>query len=160
MLLEAFEKVRDRRPAATLTIVGCSPDVAQHGVRVLGFLDKDKPGEAALLRDALLDSTLFAMPSQWESLGIVYAEAAMFGLPVVMLAGQGREDMFPASMASVLQNATAQSLAHELLALAEDPERMPAMGAAGRQLVLERHTWPQTAAALTRAIEQVVDRLA
>lgn len=154
LLVDAFARVAAQRPQATLTVIGCSPNVQQHGVRVLGYLDKDDPVQGPALRAALERATVFAMPSHWESLGIVYLEAAMYGLPVVMLTGQGREDLFPSDMAVALDDPDPDGLADALLALAADPDRMRAMGAAGRARVLEHHTWPRTADALVARIEQ------
>lgn len=146
LLLEAFAHVRARRPDATLTIIGCSPNVAQAGVRVLGFLRKDDAREGSALEAEFRHATVYCMPSHWESVGIVYMEAALYGLPVVMLMGQGREDIFPESMAISLRDAGADSLATALLSLAEDPHRMHAMGRAGYEQVSRVHTWPHVAA--------------
>jgi glycosyltransferase involved in cell wall biosynthesis len=156
LLLEAFAKVRSERPGATLTVVGCNPSIDQPGVNVLGYLRKDVPEEARALQQALRHATVFAMPSHWESFGIVYLEAAMYGLPVVMLAGQGREDTFPASMAVVLPDACPGALARELLSLASDVDRMRSMGEAGRAFVHDNHTWPRVAETIGSLLERVV----
>ena len=144
-LLDAFRVVRRARPDATLTIAGCSPPVHEDGVRVLGFLDRDDPRDAAALHEAFVEATIFCMPSRWESTGLVYLEAAMYGLPVVMLCGQGREALFDPKMAVHLPDAEPALLAEALLDLAGAPDRMEAMGAAGRSAVLAKHTLPVVA---------------
>lgn len=50
-------------------------------VRVYGLLRKFVPKENAALDKLLLESDFFILPTQAEALGLVYAEAAAFGLP-------------------------------------------------------------------------------
>ena len=50
-------------------------------VRVYGLLRKFVPKENAALDKLFLDSDFFILPTQAEALGLVYAEAAAFGLP-------------------------------------------------------------------------------
>lgn len=141
LLVEAFRKFRRHFPSSALTIIGCSPRVNGDGIRVLGFLDKQNPAHATVLADAYREATIFCMPSAWESTGIVYMEAAQHGLPVVMLAGQGREDIFLDSMGLALKDPGADDLAEALVELASDPERMEAMGRAGRKHIEENYSW-------------------
>lgn len=156
LLVEAFTAVRRERPEATLTVIGCEPDVDGPGIEVLGFLAKDSPAEAATLDQALCRATVFAMPSHWESTGIVYMEAATYGLPIVMLRGQGREHLFAADVSVTLDDPSPAVLAQALLDLAADPAAMAAMGAAGRALVHARYRVPvvtdQIEGFLSRAI--------
>lgn len=153
LLLEAFRDLRRRRPDSTLTIIGCEPEVSEPGVEVLGFLDKGSTRDAAAIDRAFRRATVFCMPSHWESIGIVYMEAALYGLPVVMLAGQGREAVFPASMAVHVAWPDAELLSQELDSLTSDPERMQRLGADGRARVLAELTWP----AVGRRVSGFVD---
>lgn len=143
-LLDAFRAVRARRPDARLTVIGCRPDVHEAGVSVLGYLRKDVPAEAEAIDAALRDATIFCMPSLWESTGVVYMEAALYGLPVVMVTGQGRQAIFEAG-ALILDDADPERLAVALRGLADDPDRMREMGSAGRSLVLDRYMWSRVA---------------
>lgn len=156
LLVDAFNTLRRERPEATLTIVGCEPDVARPGIEVLGFLAKDSPADSAQLDQALRRATVFAMPSHWESTGIVYMEAATYGLPLVMLTGQGREDLFPAAVAVALEDPSPAELARSLLRLAADPDAMAAMGAAGRALVHERYRLPVVADQIEGFLDRAV----
>jgi len=152
LLLDAFEVVREHRPAATLTVVGCSPRVRRPGVEILGFLRKDRPEDAAALQRVLRRSTVFCMPSYWESVGIVYMEAALYGLPLVMLAGQGREELFPPEVAHVLGEPDVEALAGCLLEMATDPDGMRAMGGRGRAHVAQNYSMPQ----LVRGVREML----
>ncbi|RPJ33213.1 MAG: glycosyltransferase [Verrucomicrobiaceae bacterium] len=153
LLLEAFAMLRRRFPAARLTIMGCVPPVKDPGVEVIGFLDKKQPAEAARIDEVFRSATVFCMPSHWESVGLVYMEAALYGLPVVMLRGQGRELVFPESMAVHLDSPDADSLAEVLIHLHEDPEAAHRMGQAGRRCVLENYTWRVVAGRLVERME-------
>ena len=88
-------------------------------------------------------ATVFCMPSYWESTGLVYLEAALYGLPLVMLAGQGREHVFPSDMAIHLDEGSVDDLADALVDLGADGGRAAALGRAGRQRVLADHTLPR-----------------
>jgi glycosyltransferase involved in cell wall biosynthesis len=147
--------VRARRPDAQLTVIGCRPDVSEPGVSVLGYLRKDVPAEAEVIAAALREATIFCMPSLWESTGLVYMEASLYGLPVVMVAGQGREEIFEAG-ALILDDADPERLAVALVGLADDPDRMRATGAAGRSLVLDRYMWPRVAQTVAGYLAEAV----
>ncbi|PZF85501.1 glycosyltransferase family 4 protein [Jiangella anatolica] len=155
-LVDAFRQVRAADPRAELTVVGAEPRLDEPGVTVLGYLDKEDPAAAAKLDAAIRRATVFCLPSEWESTGIVYMEAAMYGLPVVMLAGQGRESLFPADGGVVLPDGDPDRLAAALLEFGADPDRMRAMGAAGRAYVLANYTWPTVAARVAGFVDEAV----
>jgi len=159
LLAEAFALLRRDLPEATLTVVGCEPDLPGPGIRVLGYLDKSKNDDVAALRAAYAQATVFCMPSLWESTGIVYFEAAMSGLPVIMLGGQGRETLFPRGTAIQLQTPNARALADILMQLAREPQLAAAIGAAGRELVASRYLWPDVARRIMRMIDEAVSPL-
>ena len=67
-----------------LHVVGCTPaDALPAWVHVHGRLRKDVPEQAARLRNLFETSDLFIMPTRADAFGIVYAEAAAFGMPVI-----------------------------------------------------------------------------
>ncbi len=76
-LVEAFVKLRQRLPEATLTIVGCSPEIDVDGCDVIGRLPLSE------IEEYFHRATCFCMPSRVEPFGIVFLEAMQFGLPVV-----------------------------------------------------------------------------
>lgn len=156
LLIEAFRLLKRHCSQARLTVIGCNPPVSGDGIRFLGFLDKQDPAQAAVLENAYKQATIFCMPSLWESVGLVYMEAAQYGLPVVMLKGQGREDLFPESMALILDSPDAGDLASALIQLADDPAKMQAMGRAGRDYVIQNYTWPVVTRRLVDRIQSVL----
>lgn len=141
LLLEAFNKLRRERQEAKLIVVGCDPGIREDGVEITGFLNKRNKVDRDRFETVLRGSTIFCMPSFWEATGIVYMEAALWGLPVVMLKGQGREAIFPPSMSVHLDEPCPDHLAEVLRSLSDNPEEMSRMGQAGRRLVLENYTY-------------------
>ncbi|WP_333790245.1 glycosyltransferase family 4 protein [Ligilactobacillus animalis] len=68
----------------TLTIVGLDKpsDFTQSDVIFKGRLDKNDPAELSSLQAEYEQADLFLLPTQAEVAGIVFAEAAMYALPV------------------------------------------------------------------------------
>jgi len=68
-----------------LTIVGCIPpkEINDKDLTIIPFLDKNKIEDAKLLNKLFLESNFFLMPSKQECYGVVFCEAAAFGLPVL-----------------------------------------------------------------------------
>ncbi|MGQ0678384.1 MAG: glycosyltransferase family 4 protein [Actinomycetota bacterium] len=145
LLVSAFGIVKRSRPEATLTVIGCSPEIKLDGVEVLGFLRQDVPEQAAAFHRALTKATIFCMPSAWESTGLVYFEAALYGLPTIMLTGQERDKIFGTDMAVHVHRADPVELAASILDLSGSPDLMESMGRIGRRRVLEHHTFPVVA---------------
>jgi len=76
-LIEAFRRVRQQHPDAELDIIGCSPDVNEAGVNILGRVPRDE------LHRYFSQARMFVLPTVHEAFGIVFVEALHFGLPIV-----------------------------------------------------------------------------
>jgi len=104
---------------------------------------------------------IFVMPSVlehradgWtgEGFGIVYIEAAAFGLPVVAGSGGGAPEAVRDGVSGVVVNgASPDAVAAALVRLARDRDLRRAMGEAGRQWVRERFTFPRFRAEIAAA---------
>ena len=71
---------------ATLTVIGCSPEIPKglrSVVRIAGYLRKDSPGDSEKLFAILKDMHAVILLSQAECYGCVYCEANAFGLPAL-----------------------------------------------------------------------------
>ena len=66
-----------------LHVVGCSPEGLPSWVKIHGFLRKDRKDELSRLHALYTECDFFVMPTQAEAQGIVFTEAAAYGLPVV-----------------------------------------------------------------------------
>lgn len=91
LALDTYRALRERGVAATFDIVGCSPEEAQgiDGVTVHGRLDKGQPEHAARFAALMANASFFLMPTRQEAFGIVFCEAAAYGLPVIAAATGG-----------------------------------------------------------------------
>ncbi|MVN21121.1 glycosyltransferase family 4 protein [Mucilaginibacter arboris] len=68
-----------------LTICGCLPpiDLSSTDVTIIPFIDKRKPEGVKAFDSLLTKSHLLFVPSQAEAFGIVFCEAAAYGIPVI-----------------------------------------------------------------------------
>ncbi len=148
-VLEAFKRVRQRCPRATLLIVGCSPTINEPGVEVLGPVSQERVSEY------LANSTVFCMPSKREPFGIAYLEAMAAGLPVIasnlgavpdfIIEGENGYSVDPWNI---------RQLAYRMEQLVCDPERAREMGQNARFLVESQYTWRRTQAAMWKAVQE------
>jgi len=81
--VQATDAVRKLGIAATLHVVGCSPKGLPPWVQIHGLLRKDRKQELSKLHSLYADSDFFILPTQAEAQGIVFNEAAAYGLPVI-----------------------------------------------------------------------------
>lgn len=142
LVLDAWPEIRRAVPRARLIVVGDGPDrprlmdrvrrEAIAGVEFRGWI-----GDAE--RDRLYRSSrLFLLPSLLEGFGLVVAEAAVAGVPVLGLRGTVIEELFPEGQGAVLADEpTGRAVAAAAIPLLADPDRATAVGAAARARVNE-----------------------
>ncbi|HVN52339.1 MAG TPA: glycosyltransferase, partial [Acidimicrobiales bacterium] len=89
LLLDAFARLRRRRPGLRLTIVGHGPEetalqsqAGRLGIEDLVTFTGALP--AAAVADRLARSHVFALASRWENLSVAVLEACVVGLPAVV----------------------------------------------------------------------------
>ncbi len=85
LALSIQAELRRRGIQSELWIVGCNPfsGDAPPGVKCFGRLDKSKASEMATWHNCYRNSHVFLMPTRAECFGVVFTEAASFGLPSV-----------------------------------------------------------------------------
>jgi alpha-maltose-1-phosphate synthase len=151
-LLRAFPAVRERHPRAVLHIVGPRKPATQvdtPGVTYHGFLSKQDANQAKTLEGLFRRASLFVMPSLYEPYGIAPLEAMSFGVPCVVSNGWALPEMVtPGVTGELVQPASVDSLVETLSRLLSSPDKLRAMGQAGRSYVQQEYSW-----------ERVVDRL-
>ena len=148
VLLAALQALVQHVPSR-LTVVGADPaeisrrvadpDLMSH-IDVLG-----KVSDSVLWRQ-LGEADLLCAPSlTGESFGMVLIEAMAAGTPVLASKIAGYSDVVSNGVDGILvPPADPQALAEELQLLAHEPERLAAMGEAGRKSA-ERYAWPRIA---------------
>lgn len=153
LVRESFERVRSRRPEAMLVCAGpydlppgMTPGQREKGVLELGFLTEDEK------HDALAACSFLCVPSEGESFGLVYMEAAAYGkasiarrLPVLEeLLGRADAALLlgdPKGRASGIP-VTSEDLAAAMLQLLDSPDLAVEIGARARQAATE-FAWPK-----------------
>jgi glycosyltransferase involved in cell wall biosynthesis len=142
LLVEAFKKVKQSLPKATLTIAGCTPQINEPGVTVEGFLDRRDPKQYAKLCSLFQRASCFCLPSLFEPFGIVFIEAASVGLPSVAIDnGSRREAVLDGDTGYLADKPSPDAVADALLRLLKDPARNHEMGEAARRYAAENFTW-------------------
>jgi phosphatidylinositol alpha-1,6-mannosyltransferase len=99
---------------------------------------------------------VFAMPCRTRRAGLevegwgnVFIEAAACGRPVVVGdSGGAREALVDGATGLLVDGTEVDAVADAVASLLEEPARARAMGAAGRERVERRFTWPRAAAQL------------
>ncbi|MCI0404936.1 MAG: glycosyltransferase family 4 protein [candidate division Zixibacteria bacterium] len=84
----AFETLLQLEKAglpAELTVCGCTRprSVFHKALTVIPFLDKNDPVQSKHLSRLFLESDFLLLPTRYECYGVVFCEAAAFGLPVI-----------------------------------------------------------------------------
>jgi phosphatidyl-myo-inositol alpha-mannosyltransferase len=159
VLLAAFQALVEHVPSR-LTVVGADPEDVSRLVAdpdVLSHIDVlGKVSDSVLWRH-LGDADLLCAPSlAGESFGMVLIEAMASSTPVIASGIAGYSDVVTDGVDGVLvPPADPQALAEELQLLAHEPERLAAMGEAGRRSA-ERYAWPRIA----DEVKQVYDWVA
>jgi phosphatidylinositol alpha-mannosyltransferase len=160
VLLAAFQALVEHIPSR-LTVIGADPEDVSRLVAdpdVLSHIDVlGKVSDSVLWRH-LGDADLLCAPSlTGESFGMVLTEAFAAGTPVIASEIAGYSDVVTDGVDGVLvPPADPQALAEELQLLALEPERLVAMGEAGRRSA-ERYAWPRVADRVKQVYEWVTE---
>lgn len=158
-LAEAFVKVASRLPEAMLVVAGPDGgaredfqsriDRAGLGSRVILTGSLYGPAKA----QALADADVFCLPSRQEGFSMAILEALGSATPVVI----SENCHFPevsAAGAGIVTPLDTDVVADAVTGLLNDPSRAREMGMRGRELVLQRFTWPTIAGLSVRAMER------
>jgi alpha-maltose-1-phosphate synthase len=152
-LLAAFARVRRELPHAELVVAG-PPELpaGPNGVTFRGPVDQ------ATLRRLFAEATVFVLPTSYEGLGIPFLEAMVHALPCIGTRVCAVPELVQDGVTGLLvEPGDIDALAERMLALARDPARAVAMGAAGRQRAAE-HTQDRVAAAIVAGINRAAGR--
>ncbi len=100
-VVEAFVRVRERFPNATLDLVGEHPEINLPGVTDHGFLPRESKSAQDLLDRLFARATAFVLPSLFDPSPIAYLEAASAGLPVIATTCGGAGELLQDAAISV-----------------------------------------------------------
>lgn len=150
-LLEAFRGLRDRHPQAVLNIVGCSPEIDEPGVNVIGRVPREQ------LHCYFSEARLFVLPSVLDVFGIAFVEALHFGLPVVASAIGALPEMVREGINGfTVQPGDANRLSSALDCLLSSDEMALRFGEASHRLA-RQFTWLRAAGIMRDEIFRLVE---
>ena len=161
-LIEALPALRAQRPDVRLFVVGremqpgfrreledLAHDLGLNGNVIFTGQRRDVP-------QLMAAADVYAMPSQWEPFGLVFAEAMAMRLPIAALDNGGTPEVVAHGVTGLLSPlGDQQALTANLSALLADPARRAGMGERGRALVLDRFAL----ARMSRDVERVYAEL-
>jgi starch synthase len=115
------------------------------------------------IRQVLSAATVFACPSVYEPLGVVNLEAMACGTPVVASAVGGISEVVEHGVTGLLVPYDEQDperfqreLANAVNELLADPQRVAAMGRAGRERAITEFSWSAVAERTVRLYRQLL----
>jgi phosphatidylinositol alpha-mannosyltransferase len=155
VLLRAWPQIR-RRTGLRLTVAGADPlavrllltrvRVPDDGIDVVGFLSQEELTETLLSAKALVAPSLGR-----ESFGMVLTRAYACALPVVASDIPGYREVVETRAAVSVPAGDVETLIEAITKLVEDEPTREAMGAAARDVAVERYSWPR----LARRLEEI-----
>ncbi len=136
ILIKAFEKVLQKHPDATLTIIGCNP--ANINLPNCNILGKLPPGEVAAYYNK---AAVFCLPTLREPFGIVFVEAMHYKLPIIANNIGSIPDMVINDFNGFLIDNDVDGYADALCKLFDDPLRGKLLGENGFDHAQSEFTW-------------------
>jgi hypothetical protein len=101
---------------------------------------------------------LFVAPSLYESFGLIYLEAMNYAKPVIGCRSGGVPEVVDDGVTGVLVEPEAPTkLAEEIIDMLQLPERLYAMGQAGRQRLLDHFTYLRMAEKFAQAYRRLIE---
>lgn len=165
LLIPAFDIVRSNLPRVQMVVAGPDNDGYERTVRGWvedrGLTDHVHFVGPLYGRDvvqAYVDADVFALPSYTENFGMTVVEAMACKLPVVISDQVNIHAEVDRAGAGIVARCEAEDVARALTSVLQSPESVPAMGAAGRELVRSTYTWPAIVDSLTEEYENVIRR--
>lgn len=142
----------------TAAVMGDAPVPAN--VSFHGFLGKADPVQSATLDGLFRDATFFLLPTSAECFGVVFAEAALQGLPSISIATGGVTSAVRDAITGTLLplDATPADFAAAIAAVVTTPGRYEAMSRAALDDARTRLNWDVWATATAAAVAAALHR--
>lgn len=164
LVVRIHRELRKRGVPSQLVIIGSEPKLTGDldGIKVEGLLNKDDPAHLATILEALHGSHFLVVPSKAECYGMVYAEAATYGLPSVALNVGGVPTVVRSGVNGQMFEigSTAGAMAAWIGDTWSDVDRYVALARSTRTDYEQRLAWPVVVAQLTGIVESRRARVA
>lgn len=156
---EALLELKRRGIAAQLVVCGCTPPPGSDDPDLVreGFLNKNVPADLARLVDHLRTADVLLLPTRFEAYGIVFCEAAAYGIPVVATRTGGIPTAVQEGVTGHLigLNEGGAAYADRIEALVKEPARWQAMRLAARKRYEEVLNWDAFVRSMTTYAEEL-----
>ncbi|PYZ95868.1 hypothetical protein CR205_15920 [Alteribacter lacisalsi] len=158
----ALKELAPRYPEITYEIIGDGParhihkelvksEGLEKHVRFLGTLPK------AEVMKAMASATVFSLPSEQETFGLVYLEAMIHGTPAICCAGQGVDGIIKEKETGMLvESGDTAALVSALDFLLSNPDLAREIGNRGRETVMQNYTWERIGEQLEDLYETII----
>lgn len=151
---QATKLLNEKGLKTKLYVVGCEvPEGETHdGIVPVGFIDKKTEEGKKKLRDLIKSSHFLILPTKAEAFGIVYCEAAAFGVPSLApdVMGVGSAVIDGQTGVLLKRDAKAADYAEVIEGLFKAPEKYQALGESAYHYYRENFTWPKVAEKIKR----------
>lgn len=143
--------------AAELVVCGCVPPVQHPNMRVLGFLNKNNPAEFAQLLHEFNTSHFFVLPTRYEAYGLVFCEAAAYGLPALAPATGGIPTIIRDGETGFLLpvGADGAAYAEKMITVLRTPGYWQQLRNNARQRYTDTLNWERFASAFTALLARI-----
>lgn len=159
IVYKAVNFLRGRGHDIELDIVGCSVPAkvrASDWVTVVGYLNKANPSEYEEMDQLYRRASVFFVPSRAEAMGIVYSEAASYGVPVVAANTGGVSSAVDDGRTGILlhPDSSWSDYADKVERFIVDDVLFYRMSEAGYKRVFDRINWRNTVGVILHTIEE------
>ena len=155
LILDAFRQTRQKLPHARLVIIGCTPDIKEPGVEIIGSISKDVSGGMDKLLTYYSEASIFCLMSNFEAFGISLVEAMHCGVPCVVPKRYAFPEIIVDNVTGRhIEKPDAYNLSQVFIDLLSDPSRLKKMGDAGQQHVQQNYTWDEAARRIHERIQK------
>lgn len=140
------------------TVVGCAPpENMWHGMmNVTGFLDKNNPEDFSVLTGLFRNAHFFILPTRYEAYGLVFCEAAAYGVPVLAPTTGGIPTIVENGVTGFLlpENASGVEYAEKIYSMISSPPQWQAMRDAAYRKYQEQLNWDAWGTAMHAALKE------
>jgi glycosyltransferase involved in cell wall biosynthesis len=149
VLVEAFKKVLETHPNATLTIVGCKPKLNIPNCNIVGRVPIQN------VKQYYQKASVFCLPTTLEPFGIVFLEAMAHKLPIIgSNIGAIPEFIIEGKNGYKVEPNHPQQLCQKIVELISSPEKCKIFGEYGHELFWNRYTWEKTGLRIRQNMEK------
>jgi glycosyltransferase involved in cell wall biosynthesis len=150
LLVEAFNLVRQSIPEATLSIVGCKPQLKVNNCKIYGEVSLEEVSRI------YSNAAVFCMPTILEPFGIVFLEAMVNCLPIVTNDIGATADFVIDDYNGYRLHNDVHEYAQVLIKLLLDPEKCKTFGNNSGQIVNKHYTWENVTSLMAQHIKESI----